>query len=109
MAGDIFIVRPQGRLEQVTGRRAFEEAIAEGFAGGADKMLLDMAELDYINSAGLRIVLQAAKRMDERGGQFMLCSLNEAISEVFVISGFSTLLNIAPNRELAVKRLREDE
>jgi anti-anti-sigma factor len=102
---EICILQPKGRLDSATGP-AFEADIAKQLAGGADKLLIDLAALDYISSAGLRIILSAAKQMKSRSGRLVLCSLNSQIREVFDISGFSSILDISPAREEAMNRLK---
>ena len=69
------------------------------------KLVVDLKDVNYISSAGLRIVLQAAKQMKTKGGRLALCSLREQIREVFNISGFSGILDIAPTAEEAMLRL----
>jgi anti-anti-sigma factor len=104
MADDIHVVRPQGRLDSGTGP-AFEKDLIGNIEGGAKKLLLDFSELQYISSAGLRIVLLAAKRMRSSGGRLALCSLSRQINEVFEISGFNAILDICPSYDEAVARL----
>jgi anti-anti-sigma factor len=104
MADEICILRPQGRLDSGTGS-AFEKELLAHIDGGAQKLLLDFSKLQYISSAGLRIVLLAAKRMKASGGRIALCSLNRQINEVFEISGFSSILDIFPSHDDAVARL----
>jgi anti-anti-sigma factor len=104
MSGEVCVLRPEGRLDGATAP-VFEGDLSKAIAGGANKLLLDMAGLNYISSAGLRIVLQAAKQMKSKGGRLALCSLKEQIKEVFDISGFSGLLDIAPTLEVAMMRL----
>jgi len=50
--------------------------------------------LDYISSAGLRVLLVTAKRLGGSGGSLHICGLNETVDEVFEISGFSVILNV---------------
>jgi anti-anti-sigma factor len=104
MSEDICVLRPQGRLDGATGP-VFESDVSKVVAGDASKLLLDMAGLNYISSAGLRIVLQAAKQMKTKGGRLALCSLKEQIKEVFDISGFSGILDISSTPEEAMLRL----
>jgi anti-anti-sigma factor len=73
---------------------------------GADKLLLDLAALDYISSAGLRIILSAARQMKSRSGRLVLCSLSNQIREVFEISGFTGILVISSSREEAMNQLK---
>ncbi|MGE0563510.1 MAG: STAS domain-containing protein [Pseudolabrys sp.] len=106
MTTNVSILRPQGRLDSATSP-ALEAEIARTIADGADRLLLDLGELSYISSAGLRIVLQAAKQMKSRGGRFALCALNAPIREIFDISGFSGFLDISPSQDEAVARLSQ--
>jgi anti-anti-sigma factor len=104
MAEDICEVRPKGRLDSASGP-AFEKDLLSRIDEGRRRLLLDFAELQYISSAGLRIVLLAAKKMKGAGGKLALCSLNPQIAEVFEISGFSHILDIHPSRESALSIL----
>jgi anti-anti-sigma factor len=101
MADEICEVRPKGRLDSATGP-AFEKDLLRQIDGGRLRLLLNFGELQYISSAGLRIVLLAAKKMKSAGGKMALCSLNPQIAEVFEISGFSNILDIHPTRDAAV-------
>ncbi|MEJ0052424.1 MAG: STAS domain-containing protein [Methylovirgula sp.] len=104
MSDDVCEVRPQGRIDSATGP-AFERDVLQQIEGGHRRLLLDFADLVYISSAGLRIVLLAAKRMKSAGGRLVLCSLNPQINEVFEISGFSRILDILPSRDAALSIL----
>ncbi len=101
---DICVVRPKGRLDSTTSEM-FERSLQENIDSGITRMLLDFSKLDYINSAGLRTVLLAGKRMKSMGRRMSLCSLNHQVNEVFEISGFSSVLDIHPSYDAAVTRL----
>jgi anti-sigma B factor antagonist len=62
--------------------------------GGASKVLINFEQLTYISSSGLRLLLALAKRMKGAGGDLKVCSLNEMATEVFEVSGFSSILNV---------------
>jgi anti-anti-sigma factor len=104
MADNICEMRPKGRIDSATGP-AFEKDVLQQIDQGQRRMLIDFAELIYISSAGLRVVLLAAKRMKSAGGKLALCSLNPQIAEVFEISGFSRILDIHPSRDAALSTL----
>jgi anti-anti-sigma factor len=104
MTNGLCVLRPQGRLDSATGP-VLNEDISRSIADGANKVLLDLGQLDYISSAGLRTVLHAAKQMKSLGGQLVLCSLNEQIKDVFEVSGFTRFLDISPSHEEAMARL----
>ncbi len=104
-ATGVCVLRPQGRLDGMTGKMLDDE-ITKALGGGTNKLLLDMADLEYISSAGLRVMLHAAKQLKATGGQLVLCSLNEEVKEVFDISGFSGFLDISASRDEAMGRAR---
>jgi anti-anti-sigma factor len=57
-------------------------------------LLVDFKALDYISSAGLRVLLATAKRLSSEGGSLRICHLNDTVREVFEISGFSTIFSV---------------
>ena len=65
-------------------------------------MVVDLAGLSYISSAGLRAVLLTAKSLSRRSAKFALCSPSKPIREVFEISGFDKIIDIHDTREAAV-------
>ena len=80
-----------GRLDTTTAP-ALEAAVSE-ITGTCEKLVLDFAGLEYISSAGLRVILKAQKAMAAKGGMKLL-HVNKTIMEVFEITGFSDILNI---------------
>ena len=91
-----------GKLN-LDGCPAVESAIQEIPAG--DRVLFDLARLDYIASAGLRLFLQAAKFLAKTNGKLAVCSLTPNVAQIFRLSGFNTFLNIAPDRESGIRAL----
>lgn len=55
---------------------------------------MNFKELEYISSAGLRVLLSTAKQLEPSGGGIRICTLNDVVREVFDISGFVTILNL---------------
>lgn len=100
----ICVLRPQGRIDSATGP-ALDDEITKSIASGAHRLLIDMENVDYISSAGLRVVLHAAKQTKSLGGHLVLCALNGQTREIFETSGFSRFLEISPSHEEAVSRL----
>lgn len=80
-----------GRLDTVTAPQL--EAALETILSDSDALVLDMANLEYISSAGLRVILKAQKAMNTKG-TMKLIHVGESIMEVFDITGFSDFLNI---------------
>ena len=100
--GDITVVGFEGNLDTNTAPEA-EERLSELAREGSGKILIDFADLDYISSAGLRVLLATAKKLRGAGGNLRLCSLNEMVSEVFEISGFSTIFAVFPTEAEALE------
>ena len=89
----------KGRLDG-TAAKEFETRILALIDAGDCKLIIDLAELDYINSVGLRVFMAAAKLLKPLGGRIVLCALQPSIQHVFDISGLSTIFSIAePVRE----------
>ena len=81
----------EGRLDTITSP-SLEGKINEATADAA-KLILDFTKLDYISSAGLRVLLGAAQAMDGKG-DMVVRNLNPSVREVFDLTGFSNLFNI---------------
>lgn len=94
----VVLHRLRGRLDtNATGTA--EGAILGSFAGTAPRVILDMREVAYVSSAGLRVVLMAAKRAKVSQGRLALFGLAAAVQEVFDISGFSKVLAIGAGED----------
>lgn len=89
--GEILTLNIEGRLDTTTAPE-FEAVLNENL-GGIKELILDFANLDYISSAGLRVVLKAQKTMNTQGSM-KLINVNEEIMEVFDITGFVDILTI---------------
>lgn len=88
---DVNTIVLSGRLDTVTAPQL--EAALEKILSNSDTLVLDMANLEYISSAGLRVILKAQKVMNTKG-TMKLIHVGESIMEVFDITGFSDFLNI---------------
>ncbi len=80
-----------GRLDTTTAPE-LERTLKEGLAG-ITELVLDMAELEYISSAGLRVLLGAQKTMNVQG-KMIVRHVNETVAEVLDITGFADILTI---------------
>ena len=80
-----------GRLDTITSPD-LESKINEA-TPDADKLIMDLANLEYISSAGLRVLLGAVQAMDGKG-DMVVCNLTQSVKEVFELTGFSRLFNI---------------
>ncbi|MBQ4258467.1 MAG: STAS domain-containing protein [Clostridia bacterium] len=89
--GDSAVYQLEGRLDTVTAPE-FEKELEESLEG-IRFLTLDFEKLDYISSAGLRLLLSAQKRMNAQG-EMKITGVNETILEIFEITGFSEILTI---------------
>ncbi len=91
MNGTALEIAVEGRLDTMTAPEL--EASLKESLDGADTLTLDFSKLDYISSAGLRVLLSAHKAMASRGGM-KVTNANEIVREVFDVTGFSDILTI---------------
>ena len=91
-SNDVHIVAFTGSLDSGTSPEAQKSLGA--ILASANKVVLDFTELDYISSAGLRVLLGAAKQLRASGGKLGMFGLNQSVREVFDISGFSSILPV---------------
>ena len=92
-ADGVTVVSFNGKLDTNTSPDA-EAHLKSLLNQGAQKLLVDFQNLDFVSSAGLRVLLASAKRLETGGGELRICALNETVDEIFEISGFSTILNV---------------
>ena len=85
------VLSPEGRLDTVTAPE-MESAIKE-LIPDITALTLDFAKLEYISSAGLRVLLSAQKAMNDRG-EMKVINVNETIMEIFDVTGFSDILTM---------------
>lgn len=81
---------------------AAENEVNRILAAGGDKLLFNFRELNFIASSGLRVLLATAKKLKSTGGKMVVCNLNDTVQEVFDISGFASILNLASDEEEAL-------
>lgn len=97
--GEATVLVPVARVDSATAK-AFEAKVLQVVNTGAARIILDFSEMDYISSAGLRVVLVGAK-MTRAPRKFVLCGMKPHIREVFDVSGFAKILSIQPDRATA--------
>jgi stage II sporulation protein AA (anti-sigma F factor antagonist) len=100
-AGAVSVVGLSGRLDSSTAQRA-EASFSQLLGGGASCLAIDLSQLDYISSAGLRVLLVVAKKVQQANGKVVLFGLGSNVREVFAISGFDRIFAIELERAAAV-------
>lgn len=91
VSGTTLTVALEGRLDTMTAPKLEEEL--RGSVDGVSRLVFDLEKLEYISSAGLRVLLAMQKLMN-RQGAMLLRNVNEAVMEVFEVTGFSDILRI---------------
>jgi anti-sigma B factor antagonist len=86
-----------GRLDVQTGP-SLDAVIPQ-----SGSVLLDLSELSYVSSAGLRSILQALKKTKSSGGVLRLCSIQPTVMKLLELSGFLSLVSTYPDRDSALK------
>ncbi len=89
----VYRITPRGRLDAVT-VPALEAALDEQLAARHFRLIIDLSEVAYISSSGLRALLHARRQAQAGGGDVALCAMNARVAEVFEMIGFNNLFRI---------------
>ncbi len=99
---EVKVLAFEGRLDTQTSPDA-QQQLTRLIEEGETKILVNLEKLDYISSAGLRVLLVVAKQLRTTDGELRICSLNEVVKEVFDISGFDLILPISASESEALE------
>ncbi len=92
----------EGKLDTQTSPDA-QQQLTPLIEEGEKKFLVNFEKLDYISSAGFRVILAAAKQLKGIDGELRICCLNKVVREVFDISGFMTILKVFGSESEAIE------
>ncbi len=98
------ILKLEGRLDTNTAS-ALEDKLMGLINNDENKIIVDLAQLDFISSSGLRVLLMAGKKIKTVNGKLGLCTLQDHVKEVFDVAGFTMLFAIFLSQDEAVKSL----
>ena len=99
---DVKVLHCEGELDTQTSPDA-QNQLKRLIEEGARKILVNFEKLEYISSAGLHVLLTAAKQLKAVDGELRVCGLNEVVKEVFEISGFKTILKVFGSESEAIE------
>jgi len=102
--GRVVVVTARGRLDGSTSQ-AFATRLETLTARPEPRLVVDFSGIDFVSSAGLRVVLSVLKRVKAAHGMFALCAVQPPIREVLDITGFAGMLDLHPGRAEAVAAL----
>lgn len=99
--GDVIILRIKGRLDAISTGSA-EKKVFDLINHGQSKLLLDFADVDYLSSAGMRLLLATTKKLKSMSGKLVICSVSTNVMDVLKMSGFDHILDVSKNEEDAM-------
>ena len=101
---DAVILALSGKLDATTAK-TFEDRILGVINSGTQRLVVDLSQLDYVSSSGLRVFIIAAKRLQTVDGKIVMCSMKDHVRQVFDLAGFSSMLSIYASRDEAIKSI----
>ena len=103
--GPVTIIVVKGRLDTVTAP-TLGERLSSTLGAPSRRLLIELSQLEYISSAGFRILLLAAKRAAESDGQIVLAGVSGKVRQLFDLGGFLDLFRICGSRDEGIAALR---
>ncbi|HUF48750.1 MAG TPA: STAS domain-containing protein [Vicinamibacterales bacterium] len=99
----VVVVAVSGRIDSTTSP-TLDDHLVRLAGAGSHRVVMDLSGVDFISSAGLRVMLSLAKRTKAHQGAVVLCGLDASVREVFAMAGFLPLFAVEATRDLAVIR-----
>jgi anti-anti-sigma factor len=103
---DTTVVLPSGRIDHLSAP-VFEVALAPSLQR-AEALVIDLGQVEYISSVGLRVLMIAARTMRERQRKLAVCGLSTVVAEIFAISRFDRILVVCPGLPEALDHCSAD-
>ena len=100
----VAVVEPKGRIDSVTAK-VFGDRVCALVRAGENRVVIDLANVAYMSSAGFRSLLIVSKTVEQTAGQLALCGVMGEIERLFDIGGFNTLFVICPTRAESVAKV----
>lgn len=96
--GDVVVVRIDGRLDAATSPQ-LEKRINSIIDSGHFKIILNFANVEYLSSAGMRLMLAISKKLKNLEGKVVVCNMHEEVMEVIKMAGFQNVIEIYPSED----------
>ena len=103
----VLVISLSGRLDAATSPQ-LEKLVIERLQAGANRLLFDLSALQYISSAGLRVLTMTLKNLSASEGRMALCGLQDPVQMVFDISGFNAYFAIAASRDEGIRQVTQN-
>lgn len=101
--GDVLILKLTGRLDAVSSPGT-EKRVFDHINEGSHKLVMDFGGVDYLSSAGMRMLLSTTKKLKTLSGKLVVCNVTTNVMDVLKMSGFDHVLELAPNRRAAMEK-----
>ncbi len=100
--GKVVVLEPKGSLTGGDETDELKKSVAALMDQGNRKLIIDLGEVEYLNSSAIGALVSAHTSYINRQGKFILCNVNKSITNVFVVTKLSTIFTTAETREDAI-------
>lgn len=101
--GDLLVLYMSGRLDAVSAPPV-EHRVFDFISQGEHKIILDFSNIDYLSSAGMRMLLSVTKKLKNNDGRMVICNISNNVMDILKMSGFDHILDIAKTEENALQK-----
>jgi anti-anti-sigma factor len=98
------IISIEGKMDAISAPE-FEDKMGEWLEQGETSFIINLGEVNYMSSAGLRSILIVAKKLKENDGKLIFVNLREEVQKIFRISGFSSMIPTYESLEVALEHI----
>jgi len=98
------IISLEGKMDAISAPE-FEDQMGEWLEQGETSFIINLGEVNYMSSAGLRSILIVAKKLKEQDGKLIFVNLREEVQKIFRISGFSSMIPTYESLEAALEHI----
>ena len=102
--GDVVVLRLQGRLDAASSPQ-IEQQINSIIETGNFKIVLNLAGVDYLSSAGMRLLLATSKKLKHLEGKILTCHISDDVMDVIKMAGFQHVLELYQTEEESLRHL----
>lgn len=99
--GDVIVLRISGRLDAVSSPQT-EKRVSDIIDEGKLKIVMDFGGVDYLSSAGMRMLLATTKKLKALSGKLVVCAVRDNVMDVLKMSGFDHVLDLAATEDEAI-------
>ncbi len=100
--GDVCVILPQGDIRLSEGDLALRDTVQRQIESGCTRMVLNLGNVRFMDSAGIGEVVACLKRVREAGGDIKMCDLNQRITDLFTLTKLITIFDVHPSENAAI-------